>query len=94
MLNPEQLEMFAQAVNVEQEKAEAKHQGWPTDAVHASAILNEEAGKLTQACIDYHYGHTPAEEAYERMAIMTLRVAAMSMRFWSALHEYKKPIKD
>lgn len=40
----------------ELEYAEQKHSGFPTDRIHASAILNEEAGKLTQACIDDAYG--------------------------------------
>lgn len=39
----------------ELEKAEKKHPGWPEDLVYASAILNEEAGELTQAALDYSF---------------------------------------
>ena len=73
--------------------AEEKHNGFPTDRIHASAILAEEAGKLTQACIDYTYGNFPieADENYrdtvlvERMEKFAARVGAMALRFYNSL---------
>lgn len=37
-------------------KAEEKHPGWPSDVVHAAAILGEEAGEVVKAALDLHYG--------------------------------------
>lgn len=65
--------------------AENKHKSFPTDRIHASAILNEEAGKLTQACIDYEYGNITREEAQARMEKYVARVGAMSLRFFQSL---------
>ena len=72
---------FTEDLTLEYCKAEQKHPGWPDDAIHASAILNEEAGKLTQACIDYTYNHIPREEAKKRMLMYAARVGAMALRF-------------
>lgn len=73
----------------ELEYAENKHNGFPTDRIHASAILNEEAGKLTQACIDAEYGAIPQVEALDRMEKYAARVGAMALRFYNSL-----PAKD
>ena len=63
--------------------AENKHSGFPRDVVSAAAIVAEEAGKLTQACIDYHYGHTPRIDTLGRMEDYTLRVGAMALRLYT-----------
>ncbi|WP_027188209.1 hypothetical protein [Desulfovibrio cuneatus] len=65
--------------------AEEKHGTYPKDVIHGCAILNEEAGKLTQACIDYTYGHIPRAEAYANMEQYALRVGAMAHRFYSGM---------
>lgn len=66
--------------------AEEKHPNWPTDTVHATAILNEEAGELTQAAIDYHY-HNGSLEKVRREAA---QVGAMAIRVLINL-PYAKP---
>ncbi|WP_147839834.1 hypothetical protein [Serratia nevei] len=66
--------------------AEEKHPTWPTDTVHATAILNEEAGELTQAAIDYHY-HNGSLEKVRREAA---QVGAMAIRVLINL-PYAKP---
>lgn len=76
---------FFALVEEEYDKATKKHGSFPTDRIHASAILNEEAGKLTQACIDYERGQLPGEEAYPRMEEFAARVAAMALRFYESL---------
>ena len=65
--------------------AEQKHNSWPGDSIHASAILTEEAGKLTQACNDYMYGNGQEEQNLERMQEKVLRVAAMALRFYNVM---------
>lgn len=79
-----QKDFFARMLG-ELEYAEKKHSGFPSDRIHASAILNEEAGKLTQACIDAEYGAVPREEALDRMEKYALRVGAMALRFYNSL---------
>jgi NTP pyrophosphatase (non-canonical NTP hydrolase) len=69
-----------QAVNLalkELSRAEKKHPKWPTDPVHASAILNEEAGELTQACLQFYYEGKSGARMEEEAA----QVAAMAIRF-------------
>jgi len=36
-------------------KAREIHPRYPSDLIHRSAIINEEAGELTQACINHYY---------------------------------------
>ncbi|MFP7610172.1 hypothetical protein [Serratia quinivorans] len=67
--------------------AEKKHPTWPTDTVHASAILNEEAGKLTQAAIDYHYHNGSLEKVRSYAA----RVGAMAIRVLINLPYAERP---
>jgi len=67
--------------------AENKHPTWPTDTVHATAILNEEAGELTQAAIDYHY-HNGSLEKVRREAA---QVGAMAIRVLINLPYAKRP---
>lgn len=73
---------------LEYAKAEAKHSGWPSDVIHASAILNEEAGKLTQACIDATYScGLSSEDDKARMRRYAARVGAMALRFTEGLDQ-------
>ncbi|GKX57636.1 hypothetical protein SOASR030_37480 [Leminorella grimontii] len=66
-------------------RASIAHPKWPTDAVHASAILNEEAGELTQAAIDFHF----YVDDRERMREEAIQVGAMVLRFLMNLDGYK-----
>lgn len=67
--------------------AEKKHPTWPTDIIHASAILNEEAGKLTQAAIDYHYHNGSLEKVRSYAA----RAGAMAVRVLINLPYAERP---
>lgn len=62
----------------ELKKAEEKFPGWPTDPIHAAAIVAEEAGELVQAAIDFTYsddlpGHWQMEEEAAQCAAMGIR---------------------
>lgn len=39
----------------EMERAERKHPNWPTDPIHAAAIVAEEAGECVQAALQHQY---------------------------------------
>ncbi len=36
-------------------KAEEKHPTWPTDTIHAVAVVGEESGEALQAALNEHY---------------------------------------
>ncbi len=78
---------FYERVEDEYGKAETKHPSWPSDVVHASAIINKEAGKLTQACIDATYANVLTDEAIARMRMFASRIGAMALRFDEGLNQ-------
>lgn len=58
-------------------RAERKFPGFPTDPVHAAAILAEECGELQQACLQWTYeGGSLAAVTKE-----AVQSAAMALRF-------------
>lgn len=59
---------------------------WPTDPVHAAAIVAEEAGELVRAALRYTYEDLSRDEV-EREACQT---AAMAIRFLDNLYEMKR----
>lgn len=66
--------------------AETKHPSWPSDMIHAAAIVGEEAGELTQAALQYVYEHGYVE-SMRKEAIQT---GAMAIRFLMNLPEAGK----
>jgi len=61
-------------------RAKRKHPNWPTnDAIHAGAIVSEEAGELIRACLQFTY-ENGKEENMHKEAIQT---GAMALRFLS-----------
>lgn len=57
-------------------KAEAKHPGWPSDKIHAVAIMIEEAGEAMQAAIDCVYAGGEVEHLRTELA----QTGAMALR--------------
>ena len=90
------MEKIIKEIEAELEFANAKHPFWPVDSVHASAILNEEAGKLTQACIDWEDSdRQPEKTSYtagvptkDRMRKKAVSTAAMAIRFLQGFEDY------
>jgi len=67
------------AITTELDRARRKFPSWPSDIVHAGAIVGEEAGELLQACLQATYERRPdSDELMRREAIQT---AAMCVRF-------------
>ena len=64
-------------VSQELSYAESKYPDWPTDQIHAAAIVAEESGELVRAVLNEVY-HGAPDEASDREAIQT---AAMCIRF-------------
>lgn len=68
------------------ERAIAKFPTWPTDPLHALAVLGEEFGELTKAVLQSVYEphkSTPADVRAE-----AIQTAAMALRFLHSLDRY------
>jgi NTP pyrophosphatase (non-canonical NTP hydrolase) len=67
------------------ERAQSKHPSWPTDPLHAVAVVAEEVGELQQACLQTTYeGGSP-----DRIREEALDVAASALRFLLSLDNYQ-----
>jgi len=70
----------------EVDTATKKFPTWPTRAIDASQVLNEEAGELSKEVLQLTYEpHKSSREDVMKEAIQT---AAMSLRFLMSLEEY------
>tara|TARA_R110000782_G_scaffold167129_9_gene259328 strand:- start:72852 stop:73169 length:318 start_codon:yes stop_codon:yes gene_type:complete len=68
------------------ERATAKFPAWPTDPLHAVAVLGEEFGELTKAVLQSIY--EPHKSTPEDVREEAVQVAAMAFRFLASLDLY------
>jgi hypothetical protein len=69
------------------DRAMLKFPTWPTNPIHALAVLGEEFGELTKETLQLTYEpHKTDIEAFRKEAIQT---AAMALRFVASLDEYE-----
>jgi NTP pyrophosphatase (non-canonical NTP hydrolase) len=74
-------------VQAEVARATKKFPTWPTDPLHAVAVLGEEFGELTKAMLQLTYeSHKTSAEEVRTEAIQT---AAMAMRLVMSLERYR-----
>ena len=78
----------------ELDNARAKFPQWPTDPLHAVAILNEEVGELNRAILQAVYEaelHTngQASDMLDAVKEEAVQVAAMAYRFLASIDEYR-----
>ena len=66
-----------ESFSFEMKRAERKFPGWPTDPIHAAAVLQEEAGELVQAALQFTY----EGGSLESMRNEAVQVGAMALRF-------------
>lgn len=71
----------------ELQRAELKHPTWPTDQVHAAAVVAEEAGELVQAALQYHYDGKGADRVRDE----AVQTAAMAIRLLLNLKHAERP---
>lgn len=74
------------AVYHELERAIAKFPTWPTDPLHAIAVLGEEFGELTKDVLQMTY--EPGKTTAENVRKEAIQTAAMALRFVASLDEY------
>ncbi len=68
-------------------KATAKFPTWPTDPLHALAVLGEEFGELTQAVLQSTY--EPYKSTPDDVKTEAIQTAAMALRFLMSLNRYQ-----
>ena len=74
-------------------RATRKYPTWPTDPLHALAVLGEEFGELTKAVLQHTYEPDKASLADVREE--AVQTAAMALRFLLSLerYEYKESVQ-
>lgn len=70
----------------EVERATAKFPTWPTDPLHALAVLGEEFGELTKAVLQHTY--EPHKANLDDVRTEALQTAAMAIRFLMSFDRY------
>lgn len=80
--------LLCQEILDELERAETIHPNWPTDPVHAGAILAEEAGEVVKAINNVVTKHKEDSD-YRTEAV---QCAAMCIRFLKNLDRYDREI--
>lgn len=78
--------IFAE-VAAEVDHATDKFPQWPSDPLHAVAILNEEAGELNKAVLQRIY--EPHKASVRDIRDEAIQVAAMAIRFLMSMDEYR-----
>lgn len=68
-------------------RATVKFPTWPTDPLHAVAVLGEEFGELTKAVLQSTY--EPHKSSPADVREEAIQVAAMALRFLASLDQYE-----
>lgn len=71
----------------EVQRATSKFPTWPTDPLHAVAILGEEYGELQKAVLQTTY--EPEKSSVAEVRSEAIQTAAMAMRFLMSLDDYE-----
>lgn len=75
------------AVLAELDRATSKFPTWPTDPLHAHAILGEECGELLKAIVQATY--EPHKSGPNHVRAEAIQTAAMALRFVTSLDRYE-----
>ena len=68
-------------------RATTKFPTWPTDPLHAVAIINEECGELNKAILEYVY--EPEKTHLNNIRSEAIQTAAVAIRFIRSISTYK-----
>lgn len=80
------LTQAARDVLAEVERATGKFPTWPTDPLHALAVLGEEFGELTKDMLQLTY--EPHKTSVENVRTEAMQTAAMALRLYMSLDRY------
>lgn len=81
------LTQAARDVLAEVERATRKFPTWPTDPLHALAVLGEEFGELTKDMLQLTY--EPHKTSTENVRTEAMQTAAMALRLYMSLEGYE-----
>ena len=81
------LDQVIPEIMLELDKAQKKFPTWPTDPIHAVAVLGEEFGELTQAVLQAVYEKD--KSGPKKVRKEAIQTAAMAVRFLLSLDEYE-----
>ena len=70
----------------ELDRAESKFPDWPTDPIHALAIVGEEYGETLKELVQLTY--EPGRSDWETVRKEAVQLAAMTLRFYKHLDTY------
>ncbi len=73
-------------VSEELARAVAKFPTWPTDPIHAAAVVAEECGELQKATLQHAY--EPHKSTLEDVREEAMQTAAMAVRFLMSIDQY------
>ncbi len=65
------------AILAELDLAVAKHPTWPTDTIHAVAVVCEESGEALQAALNEHYHDGTVADIKKNFATQAQRLYAL-----------------
>ena len=71
----------------EVERAMRKFPRWPTDPIHAAAVIAEECGELQKAVLEAVY--EPHKGSRPNIRAEAVQTAAMCLRFLASLDDYE-----
>lgn len=74
-------------ISAEVEHAKCKFPEWPTDPLHALAVLGEEFGELNKEMLQLTY--EPNKTSPDRVRVEAVQVAAMALRLAMSLGRYE-----
>ena len=78
-------------------RASKMYPAWPQDAVHAAAVLAEEAGEVVQAALDFNYkadGPSALQVHREKIEEEAVQAGAMALRVLQGLAGYRQCHKE
>ena len=75
------------SIIAEVERATQKFPTWPTDPLHALAVLGEEYGELNKAMLQLTY--EPHKTSAEEVRTEAIQTAAMALRLAMSLDRYE-----
>jgi len=79
--------MVLREIHAEVERAMRKFPQWPTDPIHAAAVIAEECGELQKAVLEAVY--EPHKGSRPNIRMEAVQTAAMCLRFLASLEQYE-----
>jgi len=81
-----EIEAWIDIILDEYNRAKKIHPGWPTDPIHAAAVVSEEAGELVRAANRFYYEGKREDEMIDE----AVQLGAMALRFLIGMSNYNR----